>query len=72
LNGLGPAAPRTRPWKIRPESAFSWANAGSADRLIAEIATSCGFDSLATYYRVFNAAYGMAPGDFRARAVAER
>ncbi len=42
------------------------------DRLIAEIATSCGFDSLATYYRVFNAAYGMAPGDFRARAVAER
>ncbi|MCK1386482.1 helix-turn-helix transcriptional regulator [Bradyrhizobium sp. 21] len=38
------------------------------DRLIADIATSCGFDSLATYYRVFNAAYGMAPGDFRARA----
>nr|WP_249129328.1 helix-turn-helix transcriptional regulator [Bradyrhizobium japonicum] len=37
------------------------------DRLIADIATSCGFDSLATYYRVFNAAYGMAPGDFRAR-----
>ncbi|MGY4436944.1 AraC-like DNA-binding protein [Bradyrhizobium sp. F1.13.1] len=38
------------------------------DRLIADIATSCGFDSLATYYRVFNAAYGMAPGDFRAQA----
>jgi AraC-like DNA-binding protein len=37
------------------------------DRLIADIAVSCGFDSLATYYRVFNAAYGMAPGDFRAR-----
>jgi len=37
------------------------------DRLIADIATSCGFESLATYYRVFNAAYGMAPGDFRAR-----
>ncbi|MDH2343010.1 helix-turn-helix transcriptional regulator [Bradyrhizobium sp. SSUT77] len=37
------------------------------DRLIADIATSCGFDSLATYYRVFNAAYGMAPGDFRAQ-----
>lgn len=37
------------------------------DRLIADIATSCGFDSLATYYRVFNAAYEMAPGDFRAQ-----
>ena len=37
------------------------------DRLIADIATSCGFESLATYYRVFNAAYGMAPGDFRAQ-----
>ena len=37
------------------------------DRLIADIATSCGFESLATYYRVFNAAYGMAPGDFRAK-----
>jgi AraC-like DNA-binding protein len=37
------------------------------DRRIADIAASCGFDSLATYYRVFNAAYGMAPGDFRAQ-----
>ncbi|MCK1744581.1 helix-turn-helix transcriptional regulator [Bradyrhizobium sp. 139] len=37
------------------------------DRLIADIATSCGFESLATYYRVFSAAYGMAPGDFRAQ-----
>lgn len=42
------------------------------DRLIADIATSCGFESLATYYRVFNAAYGMAPGDFRARAPERR
>lgn len=42
------------------------------ERLIADIATSCGFDSLATYYRVFNAAYGMAPGDFRARGAEER
>lgn len=41
------------------------------DRLIADIATACGFESLATYYRVFNAAYGMAPGDFRAQG-AER
>ena len=37
------------------------------ERLIADIAASCGFESLATYYRVFNAAYGMAPGDFRAQ-----
>ncbi|MGY4236423.1 AraC-like DNA-binding protein [Bradyrhizobium sp. USDA 4449] len=38
------------------------------ERLIADIAKACGFESLATYYRVFNAAYGMAPGDFRAQA----
>jgi AraC-like DNA-binding protein len=37
------------------------------ERPIADIAVSCGFESLATYYRVFNAAYGIAPGDFRAR-----
>jgi AraC-like DNA-binding protein len=37
-------------------------------RLIADVATACGFESLATYYRVFQAAYGMAPGDYRARA----
>lgn len=37
------------------------------ERLIADIAATCGFESLATYYRVFNAAYGMAPGDFRAQ-----
>ncbi|QOZ53434.1 helix-turn-helix domain-containing protein [Bradyrhizobium sp. CCBAU 53338] len=42
------------------------------ERLIADIATACGFESLATYYRVFNAAYGMAPGDFRAQAAGGR
>jgi AraC-like DNA-binding protein len=42
------------------------------ERLIADIATACGFESLATYYRVFNAAYGMAPGDFRAQAAGAR
>lgn len=42
------------------------------DRLIADIAASCGFESLATYYRVFNAAYGMAPGDFRAQGAQRR
>ncbi len=38
------------------------------ERLIAEVALACGFESLATFYRVFNAAHGMAPGDFRDRA----
>ena len=42
------------------------------DRLIADIAAACGFESLATYYRVFNAAYGMAPGDFREQAARAR
>ncbi|WP_426406809.1 helix-turn-helix transcriptional regulator [Bradyrhizobium ganzhouense] len=42
------------------------------ERLIADIASACGFESLATYYRVFNAAYGMAPGDFRAQAAGGR
>jgi AraC-like DNA-binding protein len=40
------------------------------ERMIADIAFACGFESLATFYRVFNAAYGMAPGDFRSRAAA--
>ncbi len=38
------------------------------ERLIADVAAACGFESLATYYRVFQAAHGMAPGDFRAKA----
>jgi AraC-like DNA-binding protein len=42
------------------------------ERMIADIATACGFESVATYYRVFNAAYGMAPGDFRAQASERR
>ncbi|GGI32177.1 helix-turn-helix transcriptional regulator [Bradyrhizobium guangdongense] len=42
------------------------------ERLIADIAAACGFESLATYYRVFNAAYGMAPGDFRTKAAGLR
>lgn len=36
-------------------------------RSIAEIAQACGFDSIATFYRVFNASYGLTPGDFRDR-----
>ena len=39
------------------------------ERLIADVAAACGFESLATYYRVFHAAYSMAPGDFRTWAV---
>lgn len=42
------------------------------ERLIADIATACGFESLATYYRVFHAAYGLPPGDFRAQQTAAR
>ena len=38
------------------------------ERLVSQIAFACGFDSLATFYRVFQAAHGMPPGDFRAQA----
>jgi len=34
-------------------------------RPIAEIARACGFDSIATFYRTFHKAHGMAPGDLR-------
>jgi AraC-like DNA-binding protein len=37
-------------------------------RPIAKIAVACGFESLATFYRVFRAAHGVAPGDFRETA----
>jgi AraC-like DNA-binding protein len=33
--------------------------------MIAEIAHASGFDSIATYYRVFRAHQGITPGDFR-------
>ena len=36
-------------------------------RPIAEVARACGFESLATFYRVFHAIEGMPPGEFRAR-----
>jgi AraC-like DNA-binding protein len=36
-------------------------------RPIAEVARACGFESLATFYRVFRATKGMSPGEFRAR-----
>ncbi|WP_407164662.1 helix-turn-helix domain-containing protein [Bradyrhizobium sp. ORS 111] len=41
------------------------------DRPIAEIAFASGFDSLATFYRAFNAVEGMSPGDYRAIQRAE-
>ncbi|MBR0871109.1 helix-turn-helix domain-containing protein [Bradyrhizobium tropiciagri] len=37
------------------------------DWTITQIAFACGFDSLATFYRLFNAAEQMTPGDYRAR-----
>jgi AraC-like DNA-binding protein len=39
----------------------------SPGRPIAEVARACGFESLATFYRVFHATVGMPPGEFRAR-----
>ena len=36
-------------------------------RPIAQIAHACGFGSLATFYRVFNASEGLTPGEFRAQ-----
>ena len=36
------------------------------ERTVADIAYACGFDSLATFYRAFRAAYGMTPLDMRA------
>lgn len=35
---------------------------------VTDIAHACGFDSLATFYRVFRSAHGAAPGDIRASA----
>lgn len=37
------------------------------ERAVAEVARACGFESLATFYRVFHATEGMTPGEFRAR-----
>lgn len=34
---------------------------------IAAVAFACGFDSLATFYRLFNASEAMTPGDYRAQ-----
>ncbi|SDD73766.1 AraC-type DNA-binding protein [Bradyrhizobium brasilense] len=34
---------------------------------IAEVAFACGFESLATFYRLFNASESMTPGDYRAQ-----
>jgi AraC-like DNA-binding protein len=36
-------------------------------RPVAEIARACGFESLATFYRVFHNTVGMPPGEFRAQ-----
>jgi AraC-like DNA-binding protein len=36
------------------------------EQSMSEIALACGFNSLATFYRAFQAAHGMSPGSFRA------
>ena len=41
---------------------------GTRGRAVSSIAFASGFDSLATFYRVFRATSGMAPGDFREQA----
>ena len=38
-------------------------------RQVADIAYACGFDSIATFYRVFRSAYGMTPGDVRSMSL---
>lgn len=38
-------------------------------RQVADIAYACGFDSIATFYRVFRSAYGMTPGEVRAMSL---
>jgi len=38
-------------------------------RSVADIAFACGFDSVATFYRVFRSAFGMTPGDVRMAAL---
>jgi transcriptional regulator GlxA family with amidase domain len=41
--------------------------ASMPDKPIVDVAYSCGFDSIATFYRAFGPACGMAPGEFRLR-----
>ena len=43
--------------------------ASAPSRSATDIAYACGFDSIATFYRVFRAAYGMTPGDVRAASL---
>jgi transcriptional regulator GlxA family with amidase domain len=39
-------------------------------RPIADVAYACGFDSMATFYRVFRQTYGMTPSEVRAEKIA--
>ena len=41
-------------------------------RPVSDVAFCCGFESLATFYRVFRRAYGMTPSDFRLSAIERR
>jgi AraC-like DNA-binding protein len=42
------------------------------ERQVSDIAFSCGFESLATFYRVFRRAYGMPPTDYRLSMIEQR
>jgi AraC-like DNA-binding protein len=44
--------------------------AARSNETVTQIAFACGFHSIATFYRVFHAAYGITPGDARAAAAA--
>jgi AraC-like DNA-binding protein len=39
-------------------------------RTVADVAYACGFDSMATFYRVFRQTYGMTPNELRAEKIA--
>jgi AraC-like DNA-binding protein len=41
-------------------------------RPVSDVAFSCGFESLATFYRVFRRAIGMTPTDYRLSAIERR
>lgn len=47
-------------------------DAATVERPISEIAFALGFNSLATFYRVYRARYGEAPGDTRLRAILQQ
>ncbi len=43
---------------------------GMSTRPVSDVAYACGFDSMATFYRVFRQSYGMTPNELRAAQIA--